>query len=201
MRTAAAFVALTLCACACGPPANASGAGANAGDAAASAERDAAPVPILNFAKVDAGLWRGAQPDEAGFRALRDLGAKTIVSFRRFDRDDREEVPAAGLDLVEIPLKALLDSDPPTDDELRAFFDVALDPARRPVFVHCKHGKDRTGTMCAVYRMEVDGWTPDRAFEEMRKFGFHAIYGDLERFVKGYAPRFGDRVRAFAGVR
>jgi protein tyrosine/serine phosphatase len=94
-----------------------------------------------------------------------------------------------------------VDSDPPTDAELKAFFDVVLDPAKRPVFVHCAHGKDRTGTMCAVYRMEVDGWTPEKAFEEMQKFGFHDLYTDLEKYVKAYTPRFAEKVRAFPGPR
>jgi len=161
---------------------------------------DGSAVPITNFGKVDAGLFRGAQPDEAGFRALRELGVKTVVSFRRFHDDDHEDAPP-GIEVVLIPLKALVDSDPPTDDELRAFFDVVLDPAKRPVYVHCAHGKDRTGTMCAVYRMEVDGWTPERAFEEMQAFGFHDMYTDLERYVKGYKPQFAERVRALRGAR
>jgi protein tyrosine/serine phosphatase len=165
----------------------------------------AAAVPIENFARVDEGLYRGAQPDAAGFRALRELGVKTVVNLRYLhtDSDDpatdvgasgAEGTAPEGLTLVEIPLHALLDSDPPTDEDLKAFFDVVLDPARRPVYVHCAHGKDRTGTMCAVYRMEIQGWTPERAFEEMQQFGFHDMYVDLEKYVKSYVPRgFGKR--------
>ena len=149
----------------------------------------AAVVPVANFAEVESGLYRGAQPDAAGFRALRDMGVRTIVNLRSM-HDDGPLVAPLGLALVNIPMPTLPDIDPPTDAEIRTFFDVVLDPARRPVFVHCAQGKDRTGTMCALYRIEVDGWTPARAIEEMRSFGYHEFfYGELEEFVRRYEPR------------
>ena len=64
-----------------------------------------------------------------------------------------------------------------------------LDPAKRPVFVHCALGSDRTGTMMALYRIEADGWTNDEAIREMERFGFHDYYSDLRRFVRDYRPR------------
>jgi protein tyrosine/serine phosphatase len=193
--TLASVLALCVCACACRE------SGASGSDAAAALPRAAAAsVPVVNFAKIDDGLYRGAQPDSAGFRALRELGVKTIVNLREA-HSDAAMAPPAGLDLVEIPLHAFADSDPPTDADLARFLDVALDPSKRPVFVHCARGKDRTGTMCAVYRMEVDGWTPDQAFTEMQSFGFHDYYKDLERYVRGYTPRFAERVRAFTEKR
>ena len=160
------------------------------------AETDAAPptlpdgtaVPIDDFARVDDGLFRGAQPDAEGFRALEALGVRTVVNLRLLHDDDAEDLPD-GLEVVAIPMLAFLDSDPPTDEDVRRFFEVALDPARRPVFVHCAQGKDRTGTMCALYRMEAHGWSNERALDEMRRLGFHEFYGDLERFVRDYRPR------------
>jgi protein tyrosine phosphatase (PTP) superfamily phosphohydrolase (DUF442 family) len=204
-----ASAALVLAACACGPSSAAPAApvaSVNASvipSAVVSAPvtlADGSAVPIANFARVDAGYFRGAQPDQAGFRALRALGVRTVVNLREAHSDATRAAPE-GIELVEIPLHAYLDSDPPTEDEVRAFFDVVLDPAKRPVFVHCAQGKDRTGTMSALYRMEVDGWSPDRAFAEMQSFGFHDWYADLEAYVKGYTPRFAEKVRAFAGAR
>lgn len=146
-------------------------------------------VPIENFAKVEDGVYRGAQPNAAGFSALKDLGVKTIVSLRA-KHDDRAEAAPLGIDVVSIPISAGLTLDPPSDADIRAFFDVVLDPARRPVFFHCAEGKDRTGTMCALYRMEIDGWTPERAHDEMVAFGWHDdIYKALGKFVLDYKPR------------
>lgn len=183
MRTTL-FAVLLATAC-CGPSAAASGGPAGS---AAPADARFAAVPIENFAQVGEGLYRGAQPDAAGFGALRDLGIRTVLSFRE-KHSDRAQAEAAGLAVVEIPLHAFIDSDPPTDDEVRTFFETVLDPEKRPVYFHCAYGKDRTGTMCALYRIEVDGWTPAEAFAEMQRFGFHEQYGDLREFVLGYEPR------------
>ena len=145
--------------------------------------------PIANFAQVAPVLYRGAQPDAAGFLALKDLGVRTVVNLRS-RHDDAQLAAPAGIDVVTIEMKAALDADPPTDEDVRAFFAVVTDPARQPVFVHCAQGKDRTGTMCALWRMEADGWTAARALEEMRTFGFHeAMYGDLAKFVLGYRTK------------
>ena len=41
-----------------------------------------------------------------------------------------------------------------------------------PVFVHCQRGADRTGMVCAMYRVVVCGWTKDAAVQEMKEGGF-----------------------------
>jgi protein tyrosine phosphatase (PTP) superfamily phosphohydrolase (DUF442 family) len=145
-------------------------------------------VPIRNFAEVAPGVYRGAQPDESGFRALKELGVRTIVNLRS-KHDDAKDASPLGIDVLRLPMKATTDIDPPDEAEVREFLGIVGDPARRPVFIHCAEGKDRTGTMCAVWRMEHDGWTPARALEEMRAFGWHeAMYGGLGKFVLAYRP-------------
>jgi protein tyrosine phosphatase (PTP) superfamily phosphohydrolase (DUF442 family) len=165
--------------------------GGRAPAAAAPARRAfAEPVAgIKNMARMNAGLYRGAQPDREGFQRLREMGIRTVVNLR--DRHgEREEVEGLGMACVEIPMKAgLLDADPPRDDQVRRFFEVVLDPARAPVYFHCAHGRDRTGTMAALYRIEVEGWTPEEAIEEMRAFGHPELLRDLEAFVRAYRPR------------
>jgi tyrosine-protein phosphatase SIW14 len=143
---------------------------------------------VENFARVNPTLYRGGQPTEEGLKQLKAMGIKTVIDFRSH-HSTRKQVEAAGMTPVEIPLKADLGSVPPDDDALKKFFEVVLDPARQPVYIHCAFGKDRTGTMAAVYRLEVDGWTPDEALQEMEAFGYHNIYRDLIAFVKGYTPR------------
>jgi protein tyrosine/serine phosphatase len=50
-----------------------------------------------------------------------------------------------------------------------------------PAFIHCQHGADRTGTMVAVYRVRVQGWTKEDAIKEMmeEKYGFHHVYEEV----------------------
>jgi tyrosine-protein phosphatase SIW14 len=146
-------------------------------------------APIANYARITPTLGRGAQPDAEGLRYLAEQGCRTIVNLRAH-HSQRAEVEALGLRYVEIPLHAgLLGSTAPTDAEVRRFFEVVLDPLAQPVFFHCAHGKDRTGTMASLYRIEVDGWDCDDAIEEMLAFGYHTIYRDLIAFVRAYEAR------------
>jgi tyrosine-protein phosphatase SIW14 len=144
---------------------------------------------LPNLALMAPGIYRGGQPSAEGFRTLKEMGVRTVIGFRS-NTSTKDEVEAAGLASVELPIQAsVFGSEPPTDEQIELFFRTALDPARRPVFFHCKHGKDRTGTMAALYRIEVDGWTNDEAIEEMQSFGYHDIYKDLIEFVRTYRPR------------
>ena len=36
----------------------------------------------------------------------------------------------------------------------------------KPVYVHCSAGKHRAGTICAVYRTRVEGWSLEQAWAE-----------------------------------
>jgi protein tyrosine/serine phosphatase len=180
LRTALTVLAMAgLAGCSRGPD-------DTAGSAAATRP---AGVPIDNFAEVAPGIFRGAQPDAAGFRELKDRGVRTIVNLRGKDHD-RAAAGPLGLEVVDIPMSAKLTIEPPTDDEIRLFLATVLDPAKRPVFVHCAGGRDRTGTMCALYRIEVDGWTAEKAHAEMVSFGWHdELYPELGKFVRAWTPK------------
>ncbi len=149
-----------------------------------------AGVPgLANFARLTPQLYRGAQPSEEGLRELKRLGIKTVVSLRSW-HSAKAWIEAAGLKAVELPLHAdVFGSTPPTEEDLARFFGVILDPEAQPVYFHCAHGKDRTGTMAAVYRMEVEGWSAEEAIAEMQHFGYHDIYRDLIGFIRSYTPR------------
>lgn len=169
----------------CAAPAQVAAAGATA-------HAFATPVPeapIENYALIAPGIGRGAQPDERGLRYLAQQGFRTVVNLRSH-HSEREEAEALGLRYVELPLRAdLFGSTAPTNEEVRRFFAIVLDPSAQPVFFHCAHGKDRTGTMAALYRIEVDGWTNEEAIEEMLAFGYHTIYQDLIDYVRAYEPQ------------
>ena len=135
-----------------------------------------------NLHRVTDALYRGAQPIPTGMRQLHELGVKTIVNLRRH-HTDRDEISGLALDIVEIPTNAWS----VTDAQAVAFLQAVTDPARQPVFVHCQHGADRTGAMCAVYRVVVQGWSKDEAVLEMTRggYGYHALFGNLPKFVRG----------------
>ena len=143
---------------------------------------------IKRFAWLDSSLARGARPDHNGIRALRERGFRTVIDFAGTS-GEQASAEAESLEYVSIPLTAHLWSSPPTEAQVRKFFEVVLDPARQPVFIHCVHGVDRTGTMAALYRIEAQGWQPPGAIEEMRLLGYHGWYNDLVNYVRDYKPR------------
>ncbi|MBX9692191.1 MAG: dual specificity protein phosphatase family protein [Cyanobacteria bacterium] len=46
------------------------------------------------------------------------------------------------------------------------------------VFVHCAHGRDRTGAAIATWRMRHQGWTAQRAANEMLNYGYNNNVND-----------------------
>lgn len=73
----------------------------------------------------------------------------------------------------------------PERKEIVRFLQLVTDPGRTPVLVHCQHGADRTGTMCALYRIAVQGWTKEDAIREMTEggYGFHEVWRNLPSWI------------------
>jgi protein tyrosine phosphatase (PTP) superfamily phosphohydrolase (DUF442 family) len=147
------------------------------------------PGGIPRFVEVEPGFARGGQPSEEGIRALATRGYRTVVSLRH-DDVERERVRAAGMEYVEIPMKCGLFGAPaPSRTQARAFLSAVGDSAKRPVFVHCHHGRDRTGVMVALYRVARNGWTAERAITEMKERGIRPQYRAYRRYIRTLDPK------------
>lgn len=142
---------------------------------------------LPNAAQVTATVYRGAQPEPAGYAELKNMGVDIVVDFRDQPsqaRDEKTRVEASGMKFVSIPWSAHYD---PTRAQLLAFFGVLRDNPQKKVFVHCEAGADRTGTMIALYRVGLDRWTPDQAVAEMKLFHFHYVrFGHLAKYVQNF---------------
>lgn len=142
---------------------------------------------VTYAAEVAPGIWRGGQPDAQGVEWLRSRGIKTVVNLRHYHGETEGElVRAAGLRYERIALES---TDPPTEAQVQQFLSIVRDPEARPIYVHCLHGVDRTGTMIAVYRIQEQGWSSSDALAEMEHFGAHGVLHDLRRFVGSYVRR------------
>ena len=159
-------------------------AGAHASDGRTSAT--VATIGIDNFGQVNANYYRGAQPKGRDYADLAALGVKTIIDLTQ-DGESAEPalVQAAGMRFFRIPMTT---HETPAAEKLAEFLRIVNDPVNQPVYVHCQGGRHRTGVMTAVYRMTADGWTPDQAFAEMKryKFGADYLHAEFKRFVYGY---------------
>lgn len=137
--------------------------------------------PLTNFYRVTPELYRGAQPDVAGMKKLKELGIKTVVNLRLMHSDAGE---IAGLDIGSEHIR--IDTLKPEMDELVRFLQIATDPNRAPVFVHCMRGVDRTGLAVAVYRIVICGWTKAKAEDEMINgpFGHDGLFPNIQAFLE-----------------
>ena len=159
---------------------------------------DTSAIRIDNFGRVDASLYRGAQPEGRDYADLQALGIKTIVNLTSDDAEPNEKAmtEAAGMSYVAIPMTT---HTVPTGKQLATFLALVNDPASGPVYVHCVGGRHRTGVMTASYRMTHEGWTADQAFKEMKQYNFGAdfLHSEFKDFVYAYHP---DAPRPVAAV-
>lgn len=138
-------------------------------------EAASARVNIDNFGQVNDHIYRGGQPEGDNYRQLAALGIKTVVDLRGdYEPDERALSERAGMRYINLPLEP---KSYPQADAAQRFLDIVNDQANWPVYVHCAGGKHRTGVMVAAYRIAVDGWDMDRAYQEMKDYGFHTHLG------------------------
>ncbi|GMV82385.1 MAG: hypothetical protein AMXMBFR7_35690 [Planctomycetota bacterium] len=137
---------------------------------------------LPNLHQVSSALYRSAQPSAAGMQEAKRMGIKTVLNLRQF-HSDRDEIGETGLAYEHIYFNPFN----PEDKEVVRFLQIAADPSRQPVLVHCKHGADRTGTYCALYRICIEGWSKDAAIEELKDGGYghhESIFGNLIKYIQ-----------------
>ncbi len=145
---------------------------------------------LSNFAQINANLYRGAQPSEAGVKELAQIGVKTIINLRGADEHSKaEEIWArnAGIKVISFDLSNWFE--PKTSEIEKIIADIER-TGNQPVFVHCKRGADRTGTVIAVYRITHDNWTAQRANDEAKTYGFGWWQIPMKHFISEYYEDF-----------
>ncbi len=109
------------------------------------------------------------------------MGVKAVVNLR-VSPPNKQFIESLGIRSYHIPINPLLFR----TQHAKQFLQIIQDTSDGPVFVHCKYGSDRTGTMVALYRMVFEHWTREAALREMQneRFGFHPVFANLVEFVK-----------------
>ena len=161
----------------------------------------AATAPDLPaFAKVTEAVYRGGRPTEQGLHALKDLGIKTdidlqggdlafsdpyVLEFMRWwEPGETAENIASEKNLVEnvlqfnfipAPLSSLLPVTTEEDSQIDGILNILNDPLAQPVFIHCEHGKDRTGLIIALYQVKFQNKSIADAYAEWAKSGHSGV--------------------------
>lgn len=152
---------------------------------------------LPNFGCVSTNIYRGAQPTEEGIKELARRGIKTIINLRSDDENARLEesqAQASGIKFVNIPLGNWLG---PKDSKIAEVMNLLNAPENQPVFVHCKRGADRTGTVIAVYRISHDQWAAKQAQTEAKSYSFGWWQFWMKDYIDDYYKDFKSKSAVF----
>jgi uncharacterized protein (TIGR01244 family) len=148
------------------------------------------PAYLPNFHFVDDRIYRGAQPAPQGWNILANLGVKLVIDLRRdgelgehWIRAEQAAVEAAGMRYVSVPMSGW--AAPDRQQILRVL--ASLESGQR-VFVHCRAGKDRTGTVIACYRIVHNHWSNQRALSETTSLGMGPRKVAMQEYILSFRP-------------
>ncbi len=108
---------------------------------------------------------------------LRESGQATLR--------EQQQVQQLGMKYVNVPFRPW---SAPTPAQMRTVLFLLMNRGNNSIFVHCRRGKDRTGTVIACYRIQHDGWKNVRALEEAREFGMSWTERGMRAFVLSFSP-------------
>ena len=113
--------------------------GGFASDATSSAPRNFGVV-------VPGGIYRGGQPTSSGMKYLRELGVRTVVKLNHMRLDqEQEQAQRLGMKFVSLPLDPSSVGEQTSCTSVATAVAILSDRSTWPVYLHCTHGRDRTG--------------------------------------------------------
>lgn len=136
---------------------------------------------VPNLHKITNTIYRSAQPEATGMKNLEKLGIKTVINLRS-SHNDKDEVKGTGLRRVDVPINTW-DID---DDQVIQVMKELAKPENGPFLIHCQHGADRTGLMSAIYRIIYQGWSKEKALEELKNggYGYHTMWANIIAYIE-----------------
>ncbi len=144
----------------------------------------------------EGAFYQSAQmPIESLVDVAKEHGIKTVIDLRHDEdiedvtefKKERTALEKEGIRYVRLPAFQV-----PKDETVDAFLQIAKDTAERPILVHCEHGQGRSVLFAALYRIEFEGWDPERARRATRLFSWRGSFSPgapKGMYVRDYKPR------------
>lgn len=135
---------------------------------------------LTNLYRIDSGVYRSEQPSKDDFKALEKYGIGEVLNLRNRHSDD-DEAKGTNIKLYRVKTKAHSISEEELIQALRI-----IKNRNAPIIFHCHHGSDRTGAVCALYRIVFQNVSKEDAIREMIEggYGFHRFYKNIIRRIK-----------------
>jgi protein tyrosine/serine phosphatase len=138
---------------------------------------------LTNVGRISQEIYRGNQPLPDGYKTLKKIGIKTVINLRS-RHGEKKAVENSGMNYMEFPISMIKNL---KRENVQEIIDAMANPENQPIYVHCALGRDRTGIVAAIYRIEKQGWSFDEAEQEMRDFGFNDVWINLKKLVRNYS--------------
>lgn len=171
---------------------------------------------IKNFFQVSEGIYRGGRPTDGNMEYLAELGIKTDINLQGGDRKnlgigrimewyqpgekpeniahEKAVAESFSINFYNFPLNSLAPVSRVDDKKIDQILAILENPGLQPIFIHCEHGKDRTGLVIALYRVKVQKWSVHDAYSEWFNSGHDNISymftSGLDRYFFWKAKQF-----------
>ena len=142
------------------------------------------------FAVTDGKVYRsGAMPIKVLENKVRKHGIRAVIDLR----DPCAEVDAEHTAMGQIGVQhfSLPAKQQPTKATVKSFLQIMKNGEHYPVLIHCKHGEGRAVLFSAIYRIEFENWSNERARRASRLILYKSSFS-LDRrkgiFLQNYVP-------------
>ncbi len=144
----------------------------------------ATPIKLQGVAKlykITDYLYRSEQPTAEGMKNLEKMGIKTIIDLRVL-HSDSDKIRGTGLHHEELSVQPWHIED---EDVVRVLR-IIRKRENGPFLIHCGSGSDRVGVMIAMFRIIEQGWTKEKAIQEMVEggYGFNRVWINMVHYLK-----------------
>lgn len=160
---------------------------------------DLCELKLKNFKKVSDKYFRGGiVACEYDILRLKKKGVTDIISFTedaKFSQKLADFAKENQVNYHRVELKPPYGI--PTMTQIDNFLDI-VDNSRGAVYVHCLHGKDRTGIMTFFYEKDRLGLSLEKALKNMVDLGFHVRKNKhMIKFLTNLFPSTEEHVERF----
>lgn len=127
----------------------------------------------FNFHVIAPGVWRSSATNKRALKRMQKYGLKTVVNLKRnrmYHKREKRVADKLGIDYHHFPMNP---KEAPSEDSIRSILEIISNPDNQPVLIHCQSGKDRTGLIAAIYKLEYTDSSLESIYREMLMYGYN----------------------------
>ncbi len=142
------------------------------------------------LAVTDGKVYRsGAMPIEALENKVRKYKIRTVIDLRK--PDDAVHAEHTAMNQLGVRHFSLPAEQPPKAATVKSFLRIMKNHEHYPVLIHCEHGEGRSVLFSAIYRIEFENWSNERARRASRVILYKSSFSsDRSKgiFLHNYVP-------------